>query len=351
VIQVAIITDTHYGARSESRTFSDYFNRFLNDVFFPEIERRGITTVIHLGDLVDRRKFVNYVAADRMLRSFVDRLNNKRLIITVGNHDMPYRDTLDANAVEVLLSHRDNVTIIREPTFTEYGLIVPWICAENKDAVNEAIATAHKKKVRTVMGHFEMAGFERQRGDVADSGIDPAVFYGFETVLSGHYHHKSDKLNIHYLGAPYEITWNDYNDEKGFHIFDPDTLELEFRKNPYRMHYKLEYDDRSEKRCLPDKAELQGKAVKVVVVTRTDPARFDEYMRELERAECANVQVIDNHLLKLTEDNADEQADADLKDTLDVLISCLDGVSDRVDKPRLRTFLTELYRDAAKVTA
>jgi DNA repair exonuclease SbcCD nuclease subunit len=345
--KIAVITDTHFGCRNESKVFADYFDLFFSNVFFPELERRGITHVIHLGDLVDRRKFVNFLAADRMFYSFVNRLKDKRLTIIPGNHDCPLRESLKSNAVEVLLGRHSNVKIITEPTFISgIGLLVPWICASNREQVQAAIAKAHYEKARAVMGHFEMTGFEMHRGDVSNTGMDPDAFYGFETVLSGHYHHKSDKLNIHYLGAPYEITWNDYDDVKGFHIFDPDTLELEFIRNPYRMHFKVDYDDRTEQTA-PDFRELKGRMVKLIVHARTQSAKFETFVRELERSEPANVVIADDQLVKL-ENDAEE---ATTKDTLEVLIDCLDGLSDTVDKRRLRTFLTDLYQEASKVAA
>ena len=39
-MRVAIITDTHYGARKGSRLFHDYFEKFYNDIFFPTLEKR-----------------------------------------------------------------------------------------------------------------------------------------------------------------------------------------------------------------------------------------------------------------------------------------------------------------------
>jgi hypothetical protein len=45
------------------------------------------------------------------------------------------------------------------------------------------------------------------------------------------------------LGNPYEITWQDYDDPKGFHIFDFNTRKLEFIPNPFKMFHKIDYDD------------------------------------------------------------------------------------------------------------
>ena len=49
-MKVAVITDTHYGARKGSKLFHDYFEKFYRDVFFPNLKKYGVDTVIHLGD-------------------------------------------------------------------------------------------------------------------------------------------------------------------------------------------------------------------------------------------------------------------------------------------------------------
>ena len=69
------------------------------------------------------------------------------------------------------------------------------------------------------------------------------LFRRFDIVMSGHFHHKSDDGQIYYLGTPYEIYWNDYEDPRGFHIFDTETRELERIVNPYRIFEKVYYDD------------------------------------------------------------------------------------------------------------
>ena len=43
-MRVAIITDTHYGARKGSKLLHDYFELFYKNVFFPSLEAEGIDT-------------------------------------------------------------------------------------------------------------------------------------------------------------------------------------------------------------------------------------------------------------------------------------------------------------------
>ena len=62
-MKIALITDTHFGARNDNLAFNEYFYKFWEEVFFPYIEKEGIDTVIHLGDVMDRRKFVSYKIA------------------------------------------------------------------------------------------------------------------------------------------------------------------------------------------------------------------------------------------------------------------------------------------------
>ena len=37
-MKVAIITDTHFGARKGSKVFHDFFQKFYDDIFFPTLE-------------------------------------------------------------------------------------------------------------------------------------------------------------------------------------------------------------------------------------------------------------------------------------------------------------------------
>ena len=41
-MEVAIITDTHFGVRNDNVAFMDMTKKFLDHVFFPEIDKRGL---------------------------------------------------------------------------------------------------------------------------------------------------------------------------------------------------------------------------------------------------------------------------------------------------------------------
>ena len=109
-MKIALITDTHWGVRNDSTHFLDYFQNYYENEFFPKLEKEGITTVIHLGDIVDRRKYINYVTLRRMKDVFIDECEKRGidLHVIVGNHDVPFKDTNEYNSMNELF---DNTSV------------------------------------------------------------------------------------------------------------------------------------------------------------------------------------------------------------------------------------------------
>ena len=73
-MKIALLNDTHFGARNDNPAFVKYFNRFYDEIFFPYIIQNDIKTLIHLGDVVDRRKFINFNTAHNFQENFWKRL-------------------------------------------------------------------------------------------------------------------------------------------------------------------------------------------------------------------------------------------------------------------------------------
>ena len=70
-MKIALLNDTHFGCRNDSPAFIEYQNRFYDEQFFPYLIKNNINTLIHLGDVVDRRKFINFNTAHNFpTRSF-----------------------------------------------------------------------------------------------------------------------------------------------------------------------------------------------------------------------------------------------------------------------------------------
>ena len=234
-MKVAVITDTHWGARNDSQAFMDYFRKFYEEIFFPTLQEQGIDTIIHMGDVVDRRKFINWKTVYQMREMFFDVCyeRNINLHLVTGNHDTYFRNTNQVNSLSGLrLADKENFTIYEKSTEIELDgtkiFIQPWICDENKE---ESLKAIEETNSQLLFGHLEVKGFEMHAGQYSQSGIDASIFKKFDMAFSGHFHHKSDNGNIYYLGNQYQITWSDYKDTKGFHIFDTDTRDRVYYKS------------------------------------------------------------------------------------------------------------------------
>ena len=326
--------------------------RFLDDIFFPSLIENNIDTVVHLGDLVDRRKYINYLTAKRLRDDFLNPIWKKGIAmhIIAGNHDTFYKNTNEVNSLKELVSGKyDNVHIWDQlPINWNFDgtniLLLPWICDENRDATLEAIKNS---KSPIVMGHLELNGYEMYRGHISDHGDDPKIFDKFDLVCSGHYHTRSNSSNIFYLGTPAQYTWSDYNDDKGFHILDTETRTLTFIQNPYTCFKKFFYDDLNKQMdevLLFDANEFKDCYVKVVVKNKTNPYWFDLVIDRLEKSGAADLQVVEDHF------NLDLEADSDIvneaEDTMSIVRKFIGSMNINTDKKRVETIIQNLYIEA-----
>lgn len=348
-MKVAIITDQHFGARNDSIAFLDFFEKFYDNTFFPALDANSINTVLVLGDTFDRRKYVNFYALDRAKKMFFDKLEERgiRVHMLAGNHDTYYKNTNEVNSPDLLLVEYGNIDVISKPeTIVVDGTsicMMPWICPEN---YQESLDHIKNTKAEICMGHFEIAGFAMYRGMESHDGLAKETFEKFDLVFSGHYHHRSSDKHIHYLGNPYELTWQDYNDPRGFHLFDLDTRELEFICNPYRMFERIEYNDKDQDPIDLDVIELEQKYVKLVVVNKTDFYKFDKFIQKLYNKGCYEIKIIED-MSEFQDGEIGEEIN--LEDTLSVLANYIDSVETDVDKEQIKTFMRTLYTEAVNV--
>jgi len=344
-LKIALITDTHFGARNDNINFNEYFFEFYENQFFPYLKEHDITDVIHLGDVMDRRKYVSYRIAKDFRERFINQFENYNFHMLVGNHDTFYKNTNAVNSLQELVDGRyENITVYEEATEVELDgckiLFVPWINADN---MNHTMKMLKQSDAQIVMGHLELNGFEMQKGMVMDHGWDKQEFNRFDMVMSGHYHHKSDDGQIYYLGTPYEIYWNDWNDPKGFHVFDTEKRELERIVNPRTIFSKIYYDDSQE--INHDMSLYKNKYVKLVVVNKKDLYQFDKFVDKLLQADCHEVKIVED-FSELDASNVSDDIVENTEDTMTLLERYIDDLDVTLSKDRLKNTMRTLYTEA-----
>ena len=349
-MKIALITDTHFGARNDNVNFNEYFYQFYEGVFFPYLQQNNIKHCIHLGDCFDRRKYVSYRTAKDFRERFILPFNTLGidLHMLVGNHDIYYKNISDVNSLtELIGSKHKNIHIYEDATEVDFDglpiLLMPWITQANELYAEGMI---DETKADICMGHLEINGFQMNKNVIiSQGGKDKEFFRKFDTVMSGHFHHKSDDGQIYYLGTPYQLTWSDYNDPKGFHVFDTETRQLERIVNPYTIFSKIHYDDTQEDYDNHDVKKYKNQYVKLIVVNKKDLYKFDKFTDRLLKADCHEVKIVEN-FSDLDANTVSDDIIKNTEDTMTLLGKYIDELEVDLDKKRLRDTVSKLYHEA-----
>ena len=342
-MKILLITDQHFGARNDSQVYIDKYQKFYSETVLPYIDKHKITNVIALGDTFDRRKSVNFnslqAAKDMWFNPLRDRNVNMHML--VGNHDIFYKNTLRINSPQLLLGDYDNITVVDDPTELSIGgisiLLLPWICDDNRKRSMDLISTSD---ATVCLGHLELDSFEPIPGYTMDHGDDPNMFSRFDLVCSGHFHHISSKKNIKYLGNPYQMFWNDYGCERGFHVLNTKPTKLSFVKNPNTMFHKIYYRD-SETPTI-EYEQLRGSYVKLIVEKKEDQLLFDKTLRQINNSDIADLKIIEDTFVHL--DDVDDSLEQE--DTLTMLQNCVQEID---NKDEVFGILKSLYVEALRL--
>jgi len=352
-MKICILGDTHFGARGDSLDFHKYFEKFYDEVLFPYLKANDIEVIFQMGDLFDRRKFINFNTLHLCREYFFDRCQilGIKVHTLLGNHDIAFKNTLEVNSTGLLLNEYENIHYYDSFETTEFdGVlidVVPWICDDNEQEIFNAMK---QSTAQICFGHFEIAGFEMDKGNVCDHGLDKNTLKKYDVVLSGHFHHKSTDGNITYVGTPYEMMWSDYGDQKGFHIFDTQTRNMEYIQNNFHMFNKITYDDGVndfEYWKNYDFESLKNSYVKVIVVNKQNPYLFDTVIDSLYKKGVADISIVEDFNDSLFEE--DQEIIDQAEDTLTIINRVIDVTNDVKDPNILKSIIKELYLEALNV--
>jgi len=344
-VKIALINDTHFGARGDSQLFFDYFMKFFDNVFFPYVKENNIDTVIHAGDLMDRRKFVNFSILNQVRNRFIDRLKEENIDFhcILGNHDVYYRNTNEVNSVRELFGN--DIKLYETPEVVEFdGLSIAFLPWVNKENYNESVDFIKTASAPILLGHLELDGYEVMRGVDFQGGMNSKLFDRYEKVLSGHFHCRQEKENVYYLGTQYQITFSDLAETKGFHILDTETRELEFIENPYKMFHTLRYND-EDGPMDTDKTypHLKGSYIKLFVESKKHPYSFDRFMDKLYESGVAKITVVE----EIVDSEWTKEEIVDLaQDTVTLINNEIDSIDEVEDKARMKKLIKDLYMES-----
>ena len=344
-MKIAIITDQHLDGRKGSLAFWNYFNKFYDEIFFPTLEKHGIDTILDLGDTFDNRKSMDFSTLARIKTDYFDRLRKYDVHMILGNHTTYYKNSSHINSPELLLEQYENIKVYSDPHECSFGgknfLLLPWINGANEENSEWFIKNSNAD---ICCGHLEVDGFEVTPGMKFQGGRAIKDFHRFDRVWSGHFHHRSKKQNVQYLGNPYQMYWNDYKDPRGFHIYDTETDRLTFYKNPFEIFTKIYYNDVERSYNNFDYNEHKDTFVKIIVEEKRDYAQYETLLDTLYLVGVHDVKTVETLV-----DTDDSDSDIEVKDTLTLLNEYIDDVDIAVDKTDLKRLMQSLYIESCEV--
>lgn len=341
-MKIAILGDTHLGANKSSDIVHDYFEKFYAD-FFSYCETNSIGAIIQTGDLFDYRREVHFNTLHRVKKYFLEKINVPFYALS-GNHDCLFKNTNRINSLNLLIEEYATEIVDLKPKTVDIGGLkidlFPWINNEN---LQDSLTLAANSNSSIAIGHFEFANFPLSPGNIADHGMDHKLFSRYSQVLSGHFHTQSVDGNVRYVGTPYELTWIDCNDPKGFWILDSETEQLEFVKNRHNLFVKVEYVEDMKM----DFSLVTDKYVKIVVVQRDSQKKFDDFISNIYFNKPHDVKIIEQSVVKAVSEAVD--TDVDMLSTKSIIDGVIDSIDTQLDLHKLKNKMSSKYAEAMNI--
>ena len=341
--KIALLGDTHFGCSKASATLHNYMKKFYV-LLFRYLEKHDIKHLVQAGDLYDQRKDVHFYTIQWAKENFfaeIDRLDIN-LTVIAGNHDCVFKNHNRLNSISLLCP--DNTTIVdTEPRTVEVGGVsfdlYPWINPENLD---QSLRFAADSTSKYALGHFEFGGFPMHPGAICDHGLNYKSFSKYDEVFSGHFHTLSQKDNIQFLSTPYEMSWSDCGDPKGFWILDTETGAKEFIRNPYTLFERINYVDD----LTYDFSNATDKYIKINIIEKLDQKKFDIFFDNIKLNRPYDVKINEH---SFTEAVAEAVDSTTLVTTNQMISNVIDNLDTSLDRAKLKNYVLEFYSEAMTI--
>ena len=137
--------------------------------------------------------------------------------------------------------------------------------------------------------------------------------------------------------------WNDVGDNRGFHLFDTDTMVHTPVNNPYKIFYNLYYEDDDAQ--LLDTRQFAGKILKLIVRKKSDLKKFERYIDKIYASDVHELKILENFQLQ---ENEEFEA-FESEDTLSILNRYVEESEIDLQKSTIQDIIKEVYQEACEV--
>lgn len=216
-----LISDIHFGVRSDSVEWLENINDYFINFFIPLIEtkRSKKSGVFVLGDVFDNRETINIEVFNTVITIFSKIAKIMPVWIVVGNHDMYKKVDNQINSLQ-LLANIPGITIIDENCILTIKdtktkcLMMPFTTDDN-----EASLILSESDTDFAFLHSNLAGLKYDNGRNIITGVQTKAYKGAR-IFSGHIHKRQESGKITYIGSPYHTKRSDIGNQKGIYKLD-----------------------------------------------------------------------------------------------------------------------------------
>jgi DNA repair exonuclease SbcCD nuclease subunit len=182
-----------------------------------------------------------------------------------GNHDAYYKDNSNVHSLSIL-SNRKNITIFDKPTiltlFDKKIGFCPW-GTPLKDI----------PKCDLLIGHFEVQNFNFNSFKICEDGIESCdLLLKSQLIISGHFHKRQKRKysngEIIYVGNPFEMDFNDIDDQKGFYVLDFNRQNIQYNfinNNVSPIHVKANISQLEKLKNIAKDKGWSKLAIKIII--------------------------------------------------------------------------------------
>ena len=263
--RIGFFSDLHIGCHQNSEKWHDVTLEWAK-WFTNELKRENITNLFFGGDFFHYRDEIN-VKSLHFANDLLDLFNEFEVIMIPGNHDAYYKDNSTVHSLSIL-NNRKNINILDKPVvhtiFNKRVGFCPW--GTNIEKIPEC---------DLLVGHFEIENFNFNSFKICESGIQSCdLLNKSKLIVSGHFHKRQRRKysngEIIYVGNPFEMDFNDIQDQKGFYIFDFNGENIKYNfinNNISPIHVKVNLSELEKLKAIAKKIGWSKLAIKIIIDT------------------------------------------------------------------------------------
>ena len=132
-----LVGDSHWGISGCNQSMIQQNINVWNYIF-SIAESHNVEAIIDCGDFLDKRKEIDANLLDIINKNVMEKLPCP-LYLTVGNHNLYYRDNSLVNNISIFKKMFPNdVEVVDKPMSLETIDLIPWVNKDNVDEISKS---------------------------------------------------------------------------------------------------------------------------------------------------------------------------------------------------------------------